>query len=514
MERGLTRIFDHQLSPVTPDRGLWLYLPLTTLLAAALGYSVSLEPGWLHLGFDPLQPSHLMGVMMAALGVLALVKWPRAGLLLLVAVIYGNVSEVALRYHDWPSLLQLMVVPLAIVLLGRPLLSDDRKLIGDGLFVLLSLYGIVLLASSLVATNPDLADEKSFDHFKNLFLFLLIINLAGTRGALKQAVWVLLAVGAVLGTISVHQVFTSSYGVDYGGFGRVKFAQVVGAVHHARIAGPLSDPNFYALILVPLVPMALYRLWDESSLRLKLASAYALGITLLALIFTYSRGGAIALALVLALTVVLDKTKLKYVFCGVLLVIPLALFLPQEFEGRLATLTQLIPGEEDSGVELDSSFQQRSLLMRTAWEGFSAHPILGLGAGNYSEHYREYAEQVGSTVSSYEEFDQRRFAHSLYLEIAAETGLLGLTLFAAIIVATLSTARTAIREFKESGDWATANLVTSLTLGFIAYLAASLFLHGHYIRYLWLIVALLVAAKKVAQQQKQPSMARTADGAQ
>jgi len=486
-------------------RSFWFLGLATSLLALGLGYYLSLDPTWLRVGFEPSRASHLLGLLVGIAGTLALLKWPEVGLLLLVATIYTNLSEIGVRNYDLPSLIQLMVPLLALAILGRQLMSSERKLIGDSLMVLLILYGAVIFLSSVRAVDPEQADENLFEHLKSLCIFWVIINLTTSRLVLRRAVWVLVLVGAFLGTISVYQVFTSSYGLEFGGFGRIKLAQIVGNVRQPRIAGPLSDPNFYAQILVPLVPLALYRLWDESSLRLKLIAAYALWVIILALVFTYSRGGSLALGVVLLLAAINKKVKLQYLFLGLIIVVPLLLFIPKEFEGRLSTLNQLIPGRNESTIHVDTALQERTLLMRAAWEMFSDHPILGVGAGNYSEHYEEYAQRVGSTISSYEDFGKQRFAHSLYLEIAAETGLVGFLVFVAIIAAALFSARSAIHLFTKAGDLRSASLVTSLALGFVGYLTSSLFLHGDYIRYFWLLVALMVAAKHVANQSsKQP----------
>jgi O-antigen ligase len=329
-------------------------------------------------------------------------------------------------------------------------------------------------------------------------IVLVIINLLTSRIALWRTAWVLVLVGALLGTISMYQVLTSSYGFEFGGFGRIKFAHIVGSLHEPRIAGPVGDPNFYAQVLVMLVPIALYRLWGEASIRLKVAAAYALAATILALVFTYSRGGALALGVVLVLGVIQQK-KLNHLLLGLLVLAPLIFFIPEQFEGRLSTLDQLIPGRSEATLHSDSSFRQRTLLMRSAWGMFADHPFLGVGAGNYSEHYEEYAAQVGSTVSSYENFGMPRLPHSLYLQVAAETGVVGLVVFMAIIIATLLKFRSAHRLFKAAGDLRSSSIVFSLALGFIGYLTTSLFLHGDYMRYFWLLVALAMAAKHIAQ---------------
>jgi O-antigen ligase len=256
-------------------------------------------------------------------------------------------------------------------------------------------------------------------------------------------------VGAVLGTISVYQVLTSSYGVEFGGFGRIKIAYIAGDYWEPRISGPLADPNFYAQTLIILVPIALLRILDESSLKLKIISAYSLLVLTLAIIYTYSRGGILALGLVVALSVINTRIKFKYLLILLFIFTPLLIFIPSQFKSRLGTLEEFISNDDESKIHLDSSFQQRVLYMKTAWAMFSDNPILGVGSGNYSEYYDKYSEQVGSVVSSYENFGQRRFPHNLYLQVASETGLVGLTIFMAIISLTIKYYYSAYKKFRD-----------------------------------------------------------------
>src|SRR4030066_415914 len=205
------------------QENFWLLSLAIILFALALGYVISLDPDWLRIGFEPTLIKHLLGLLV---GVDSLICW-------------------------------------------------------------LIIYGAVIFASSARAFNLQLADEDLFEHVKDLLIFFVIIIFMASRLTLWRVVWTLMLIGAFLGTISVYQVFTSSYGSEFGGFGRIKLAQIVGYIREPRIAGPLSDPNFYAQILVVLVPLALYRVWDESSLRLKAIAAYAFAVTMLALVFTY-----------------------------------------------------------------------------------------------------------------------------------------------------------------------------------------------------------------------------------
>lgn len=483
-----------------PSKG-WIPGLVTAVLAAALGYLVSLSPAWLHLGFDPATPTAWIGVLLAASVGGVIMKWPETGVLALIAIIYTNASELGVRFHYLPSALQFAAPLLMIGLTARQLIAGHWKLVWDPLMIWLLLFGVLLFASSIHASNPALADESLFEYAKSIFLVFVIGNLVSSRASLRHAVWMMVLVGAFLGTISVYQVYTSSYHDDFGGFGRVKFASIVGTVFKPRVAGPLSDPNFYAQILVVLVPVALFRAWDEPSPRLKALAAYALLVITLAIVFTYSRGGALAWALVLALSAIYKRVNLKLILFGFVILLPVLFVAPKLFRGRFQTLEQLMPGGRGVTMHLDSSFELRLLYMRAAWEMFEDFPVFGVGAGNYTEHYEDYAERVGATVSSYGHFGKRRFPHSLYLQIASELGVVGVALFGAIVGSTLLAFRSGYLGFRKAGDLVSASLLASLAFGFCGYLTTSLILHDHYMRYFWLIVALAVAGKHIARQQ-------------
>ena len=468
------------------------------LLALALGYLSSLDPQWLRLEFDLTRTANWVVFLAAVAVALSILRWPEFGLLGLIAIVFTNASEAGVRFHHLPSILQLLIPLLVIALIGRRMTSGRQRWVWDSTALWILLYGTLILVSSLWAREPQLADEHFWEYLRSFALFLLVTHVMISKMTLRRAAWVLVLAGAFLGTLSVYQVLTSSYGQEFGGFGRIKLAHVVGSIFQPRIAGPLSDPNFYAQILVMLVPVALYRLWDESSLRFKAVAAYALAVILTALVFTYSRGGALALGILLLLTVFNKKVSPRSLLLGLLFLMPLALLAPKGFEGRLGTLKQLLPGSEETLVHRDSSFQERTLFMKTAGQMFLAHPFLGVGAGNYAERYDEYAETVGAAVSTEEDFSRPKFPHNLYLQIAAETGVAGLVLFGIIAALCLFNAGSAIRRFRDAGDFDSASIITSLALGLVGYLVTGLFLHGDYMRCFWLLVAMIVAAKQMA----------------
>ena len=81
---------------------------------------------------------------------------------------------------------------------------------------------------------------------------------------------------------------------------------------------------------------------------------------------------------------------------------------------------------------------------------------------------------------------------------AAESGSLGLFLFAAITLITLRDLIRAHATWKENRP-AQANMAASFALVVIAYMATAMFLHLAYVRYFWLMMALASAASRVGE---------------
>ena len=463
--------------------------------SAAAGMLVARDPGFLHLGlaFD----THTVVALVLGLGLASVILLqPALGIGLLSAFVYLNLSEVLVRQHEIPSLLQLLAVPLLLSAWIRRR-GEALRLLGRPLTLSLALYSVVLLVSTLLARDPGLADDRVEDHAKALAVYLLVALLAWSLALVRRGIWTLLASGALLGVIVLAQALTGDFRHEYMGLGRIKYAQIYGEVFEPRLAGPLGDPNFFAQALLVLVPLALVMAAEARRPWARVAALAAAGLVTAAVVLTYSRGGALALGCVLALSLLAGSARPKHLAIGAGLIAAVALLLPSAFARRLETIAQVLPGQEEV-LRPDSSFEQRKLLTHVAWLIFLDHPLLGVGAGNYTVHFDDYAQEVGSLSREYEELGERHYPHNLYLEIAAETGLVGLAAFGAAVASCFVALRAARRASYARGDQASAALARGLEIAVVGYLLSSLFLHGHHIRYLWLLFGFAAALEHAA----------------
>jgi O-antigen ligase len=145
----------------------------------------------------------------------------------------------------------------------------------------------------------------------------------------------------------------------------------------------------------------------------------------------------------------------------------------------------------------DGASRGRVTSMQATGLLFLDHPLLGAGPGMASQYYSEYALLVGGKVRA-----TTRRAHNLYLEVAAETGMIGLPAFLAMLWIVLHAVDDTRRrtEYSDRQLW---GLVCGLELGVLVLLTTSLFLHASYVRYFWLLLALAVAAAALPRRLKQ-----------
>lgn len=470
---------------------------LAGLAAAALaGYLMPRSEGLLRLEASGsiLEVAAVAAMIVAAAAVL---RYPGVGLSALAVFVYLNLSQALVRYHQLPSLLQLLSFPLALAALSEAVGSSRRKSAATTLTLWLVLYHVVLLCSTVVATDRVLADERFIESSKGLVIYFLVVGLASSAERIYRAIAAMLAAGVLMGGLGVFQALTGSFGNEFGGLARIKDAQIYGDVFEPRIAGALGDPNFFAQVLVLLFPMALYAAWSESRWRGKVPAYAAAAMIAAACVLTYSRGAALALGVVIVLILVERKVRVQTVVASAVLLAAGLLVAPQDFTRRLATIEELVPGATDV-VDPDSSFEERKLMTMAAWSMFVDHPIAGVGAGNYTVHFQKYADDVGSAARQYGDPSGKHYPHNLGLEIAAETGFLGLFAFFGVVVTCFLYLSRARRAFERARDPSTAAMAQAISIALVGYFVAALFLHGHFQRYLWLVFGLVAALQRAA----------------
>jgi putative inorganic carbon (HCO3(-)) transporter len=458
------------------------------------------------VGLD--QPLVLGALAVLVIGVAVLVS-PTLAVALLVGVVYTRASDLAETRFGVPS----FVIPAAVATAGlmyfRRLLGGDpdRRLVHDetipALLLVLAWVGVVVVGV-VYAVEPDRTWSRVLELVRVLVVFFAVVISIRRPDAFRAAGWALIISGGFMAAVNVYQFVSGTFDNDYLGLAQSEVAQIVtGEADAPRIGGPLASPNFFALVLVPVVAMAWSRVVSvaESSARRALAAGCGV-LSLVAMVLTFSRGALVGLALIGMILVWRARPSPRQWAVLALIVLLASLALPANYKERAGAVLEFFPGASQS-EESDPSLRGRTSEVTAAWQMFLDHPVVGVGGGNYEGRYQEYAEDIGLESRRVE-----RQPHSLPLEIAAEHGLIGLMVFGLLLWVGLSRLAEAARRLRRCGRADTASMVDALWLGMVGWLASSVFLQLAYPRIFWVLLALVIAAPAVAAEAEDDARAR------
>ena len=116
---------------------------------------------------------------------------------------------------------------------------------------------------------------------------------------------------------------------------------------------------------------------------------------------------------------------------------------------------------------------------------------------NYANNYLTYSVRLGLDPRNTE-----RSAHSLYLDVLAEQGIIGFLMFVFVLYSAFSSLSKANKVFKKVSLEGEADLTLALEIGFTGYLVSALFIHGAYPRTMWLLIGVSLAAYQMAKSEE------------
>jgi hypothetical protein len=484
------------------------------------------------------------------LGLFALVvRWPELGTLATLFAIYSNIAVLGMKTRAVLSasvqttqmtistagqnsrvaivmagLCLILCVPLVFHFLVR-----KEKLTFDRGFYLMLGYFTVFLTSCFFARDNRIVTSQIIDFLlEGVAIYFLVVNVVREYATLRRATWALLLAGSVMGGFSVFQHVTHTENRNYGGLAmlgaELDFNPTGRGTAHwedtanlhpegatsfertgtqFRSAGPIGEPNRYAQVLVVLLPLAALRFRRERShiLRwLALASAALIfgGMTL-----TFSRGAMLTAVVLFGLLAYFGFIRPLHVAAAALGVCLLILVLDPQAASRFASLggvktllthrtdAYMEPTQGQTGIP-DTSLVRRYVLNVAAWHVFLDHPVLGVGPGHFAEYY---SLPYGNRVGLIEQLKKYR-GHNLYLETLAETGILGLASFLAVILAIMGGLWRAWKELQGTRP-EFADTAMAFFLCLVAYLSSAIFAHLSYQRYFWLLMALCSATIQI-----------------
>lgn len=245
-----------------------------------------------------------------------------------------------------------------------------------------------------------------------LFLcgYFLIFNLIRTREWVKRCIISAVVSAAIACVFGVFQIFTGSLEsswVDTELFSNIE----------TRIVASFENPNVFAEYLLLLIPFAMAYLFRRGKLQDKILFGVAIALMLVCLVFTWSRGAWLGFLFGMLLFFIVFSKKTVLVLLGILFASPFLTFLvPNTVAERFLSIGNL--AESSISYRISAWYGVIELLNQTLWCG------IGVGSAAFEAAYPSVALAGAQTI---------KHAHSIYLQLLAELGAIGLLVFLMIV---------------------------------------------------------------------------------
>jgi O-antigen ligase len=330
--------------------------------------------------------------------------------------------------------------------------------------------------SSLWAEQPANAFESLYRYALNLALFPIVYTAVRTG---RHVNWVLAAfmAGAVVSAL----------------YGIVTPVPPTTGVDTARLSGAGLDPNQLAALLVASIALAgaFFAGGVKSTPGTRAAALAVIGFCLAGVLLSLSRGGLVALGVAMV-TAVIFGGRWRMSALALLVVVAGSAYTYIAFFANPVERARITHPQGGTG---------RTDIWAVGWRMVEAHPVAGVGAGNFPVSSVHYLLKPGLIQRSDFIVDKPKVAHNLYLGVLAELGVVGLALFLSIIGFSLWCVISATHQFVRSKDRRMELLSRALFVALVALLAADFFLSEQFSKQLWLLLALGPALMAVSRRE-------------
>jgi O-antigen ligase len=338
-------------------------------------------------------------------------------------------------------------------------------------------YFVVCLVSTLVGYLMGRVKGLSgiffvLKYFEYFIVYFMAVNYLKEKKQMERLVFAMLFVCFIVCLIAMYQIPS-------------------GVRVSAPFEGPEGEPNTLGGYLVLMLSVVLGLLFHNyGSNKQKLFFGILIFCILITLAATLSRSSWLALGPMLLTLVVFSRRKFFVILALMILLIISLILAPTAVTNRaLYTFTQREEAGQlkVGGVRIDTSTSARLISwQQVLTRDFQKHPVLGYGVTGY------------------------HFVDAQYPRVLAETGLLGLFLFFALILAIYRNARNTRRIYTE--DTFYLGITTGYLAGLFAMLThaigANTFIIVRIMEPFWFLTAILIMIPNVSTAQPDRSGAK------
>ena len=337
------------------------------------------------------------------------------------------------------------------------------------LLAVLALFFAWLLLSALWARDPAHVWQGFYQWPAAMLTFIILITSGFNRRYVLMLAWAFLA-GVTLSVL---------IGLLSKGLSPASSAIASAAVDQNRLSGSAGDPNYLAAMIVPALAVAAGLMGTTRSSMIRWGLATTMAVLVAGLGATESRGGFLAATVAMLVALLVFKRGRRQVILVLAVVASMTAVYLSAYPSTLHRLTSL-----------DGGGNGRSDLWHIAWRVTEANPVLGVGLNNYIVVSADYVHEPGLLTAVALITDRPHVVHNTYLQMIAETGVVGLTLFVIFLIGCMRAALAAARRLDELRELALAGLARAIFVAMAGTLTASIFITNGWDRRLWILLAM------------------------
>jgi len=396
-----------------------------------------------------------------------------------IGVVFSIAALPLLSFFKHPTVILCSLILCTAFFYLLKLIRGKRVFKFEILDAFVLIFGAMILFSSIFSAGGKASFSEAIVTVILLLGYFLLVNLMRTAKWIKRCVYSLIGSAAIVATIGVFEFFfakQSSQWLDVTLFSDIK----------VRVVSLFENPNILAMFLVIAFPfvLATYCLAQKRNERILcfLVSALIVMCTL----FTWSRGAWLAIIFG-TLIFFMIYTRKSFRFFGILIfAIPmLPLVLPDNVINRFLSITNLA----------DSSISYRIYTWKGTMNMIGKYLFGGIGYGNesFQSIYPNYA-YAGMEASAH--------SHSLFLQIITYMGILGIIVFAIVMILNFQKCFEYIKKPENTTSKlyvaaAISSLVAALVMGIFDYIW-----YNYRVLYVfWIVIAIGCAFVRVGETE-------------
>jgi len=381
---------------------------------------------------------------------------------------------------------------------------------------LIVVVGYFLQRRSLMAAGDGLHQKKNLFNFALFLVWLAIVSLlaeVSVQDSFEKAlellkIFAICAVFAkIVNTETRMEFYVRVVVISFGLLGLWGFEQSLRGNERLDTLWP-GGSNYIASQLALIAPLAMAKASDRNMpLMHRLGFIACASFMVLCSFATQSRGAFLGLALGMFVFLFFVRYRVRAFAALALITVLVFPWVGGTYVDRIGSA--FAPAEER-----DASAESRFALWQLGLRIWQDYPIAGVGLDNFSLMRKAYAGKVSDFISRADVYNsifneeryQERQPHSVYTGMMAEAGLIGVGLFAVLLLRNIFVRFP--RKFLDLPPNQSLYLqAKGAQAGLVGFAFASLFYDLQYIEMLYLQVFFIGAIKTYADSTQNPEVA-------